>query len=161
MSISCKDNNIKVWDTKNLELIVNIEKINENGELDSACFLADKNQNFIISCNDGEEDLSEYIKVFDFNGRKIKEINNSNDISFSIDSYYDKKSNKNYIITSNCGYSKSYDYTKNKLYHKYFDNDKRGHSSFIIYNNKSVIKLMESSNDGNIRIWNFHTGKLL
>ena len=55
----------------------------------------------------------------------------------------------------------SYDYNKNKLYHKYFDNDKRGHSSFIIYNNKSVIKLMESSNDGNIRIWNFHTGKLL
>ena len=161
LSISCKDNNIKVWDVKNFQFIVNIENINTNGELDSACFLTDNNQNFIVSCNDGEEDLSECIKVFDFNGKLVKEMNNSNDISFSIDSCFDKKLCKNYIITTNCGYAKSYDYTENKLYNKYNDNDKRGHSCFIVYNNKNILKLMESSNDGNIRVWHFHTGNLL
>ena len=31
----------------------------------------------------------------------------------------------------------------------------------IIYNNKNIVKLIESVCDGNIRVWNFHTGKLL
>ena len=33
--------------------------------------------------------------------------------------------------------------------------------SIIINNNKNIIKLIESSGDGNIRIWNFHSGLLL
>ena len=162
ISISCKDNNIKLWNVYNLELIKNIENVNKEGELDSACFLTDNNRNYIISCNDIEDKkFSEPIKVFDFNGQKTKEINNSNERSFFIDSYYDKKNNKNYIITSNKGYAKSYDFQENQIYHLYQDTDNRGHFSLIIYNNKNIVKLIESVCDGNIRVWNFHTGKLL
>ena len=43
-------------------------------------------------------------------------------------------------------------------YHKYYDKDNRPHCSIIIYNKDDIIKLIDSCDDGNIRIWNFHTG---
>ena len=78
-----------------------------------------------------------------------------------IDTYYDKKFSKNYILTGNYGYVKSYDYDENKLYHKYCDNNSKSHDSIAININEDLIKLIESSEDGNIRIWNFHSGILL
>ena len=162
LSISCEDNTIKLWDVNNLDLLLNIERINKIGELDSACFLNDNNKILIISSNDNEEnEISELIKIFDFNGNKIKEINNSNDNTFFIDSFFDKKFNKNYIITSNYGYIKSYDYNENKIYFKYYDYEKRGHFSLIVTDIEEEIKIIESVCDGNIRIWGFHTGILL
>jgi WD40 repeat protein len=47
------------------------------------------------------------------------------------------------------------------MYKLYCDNDKSAHDCVIINNFENVTKLIESSDDGNIRIWNFHTGKLL
>ena len=75
-----------------------------------------------------------------------------------IDNYYDKKSSKYYIITGNKGYIKS---NENKLFYKYSDNDNYSHMSFLIYDKEEIIKLIDSSRDGNIRIWNFHSGILL
>ena len=162
MSISCKDCNIKLWKVYNWECFVNIENIYKSGDLDSACFLSENSVNYIVTCND-EEDISksENIKVYDFLGNKIKEINNSNDIAFFIDSYYDKIFYKNYIITSNDGYMKSYDFSQNKIYRKYCDQDKRGHFSFLINIENGIIKIIESVCDGNIRIWDFNSGILL
>ena len=53
--------------------------------------------------------------------KEIKEINISNDETCFVDIYYDKELFKNYIIAGNEGYIKPYDYTNNKIYHKYFD----------------------------------------
>ena len=163
LSISCKDNNIKLWNLKNLELLTNINNINRKGELNSACFLNNNNQTFIISSSDVEEpDTPEPIKVFDLNGNNVKEIKNSKEITFFIDSFYDTTIRKNYIITSNVGYSKSYDFQENKEYQKYIsDDDKRGRFSINIYNSKNKVKLIESSCDGNIRIFDFHNALLL
>jgi len=160
MSVSYKDNNIKLWNVNNWKCILNLPNINNNGFLDSACFLNDKNNNYILTSNCYWGGISEHIKVFDFNGNKIKEINNSNDKTYFIDNFYDNITHKHYIITGNENYVKSYDYEKNELYQKYYDNDNRGHFSIIISNN-NIIKLIESCFDGNIRIWNFHYGLLL
>ena len=108
-----------------------------------------------------ENENSDPIKIYDLKGNQIKELNDSNLKTFFIDIYYDNKSSKNYIITGNVGYSMSYDYNKNKQYHKYYDDDKKGHWSIIIYEDQGIIKLIESSFDGNIRIWNFHSELLL
>ena len=100
--------------------------------------------------------------IYGFNGKKIKEFNdNINDKIFLIDIYYDKKSSKNYFITGNWGYVKSYDFNKNILYKKYCDNDKSTHYNIIINQKEEIVKLIESGGDGNIRIWNFHSGLLL
>ena len=162
MSLSMKDNNIRIWNINNFECIHNIIDINNAGYLDSACFLKDNNKIYIITSNSNRNCNSEYIKVFDLIGLKVKEINNSNDKTYFIDIYYDNILSKNYIITGNFGYVKSYDYTNNKTYHKYTDNDKVStHISIIIKNIKNIIKLIESSYSGSIRIWNFHSGLLL
>jgi WD40 repeat protein len=130
------------------------------GYLNSACFLNDNNKSYIIVCfaiyNTNE---SEPIKVFDFKGNKIKEINDSKDSAYYIDNYYDNDLLKNYILTGNLGYIKSYDYNENKIYHKYYENNNiYGHLSLIINKKKEITEIIESSYDGNIRIWNFHTG---
>ena len=162
MSISKNDNNIKIWNINNWECIQNITKINNNGWLASACFLKGNNNNInIITSNWNIDGDSENIKVFDLNGKKIKEINNSYDKTYFIDIYYDNILSKDYIIIGNLGFIKSYDYTNNQFYHKYNDNDECSHMSIIVKNINKIIKLIESSFDGNIRIWDFHSGLLL
>ena len=101
-------------------------------------------------------------KKFDFNGKAIDEIKNSIDRTLFIDTYYDSKSSKIYILTANNNNVKSYDYKKNAIYHKYEDiNNDKCHRSIIIYENDKLTNLVESSMDGNIRIWDFHSGILL
>ena len=138
MSVSMIDNNIRIWNANNWECIQNITNINKVGRLLSACFLKENNKIFIITSNLGNNNNSENIKVFDLNGYKIKEIN-YNEKTFFIDIYYDNRLSKNFIITGNQGYIKSYDYNNNQLYHKYNDNDKCNHMSIIINNNKKIL----------------------
>ena len=162
MSISSADNRIRLWNVNNWDCLLDISKINESSFLFSACFLYEKKQNYIITSHCNWLGNSEPIKIFDFNGNKIKEIRDSNEKTYFIDTYYDDISSKYYIITGNMNYIKSYDYNTNELYHKYYDNyDNKCHLSIIIKNNEKIIKLIESCQDGNIRIWNFHSGLLL
>ena len=163
LSISFYDNNIKLWNINNLECLINIRNINRYGFLYSACFLQENDQIYIITSNfvfGGT--YVESIKLYDLAGVNIKEINDSNYDTYTIDVYYDKKLLKNYIITSNYNYSKSYDYNKDESYHKYYDCDSSEHRCIILNDHdKDLIKLIESSSDGNIRIWDFHKGILL
>ena len=160
MSIAANINNVRLWDIKNWELLTNITNIYKTGYLYSASFLIDDNKNYIVTCNSSQK--SESIKVFDFYGVKNKEISNSNEDTYFIDTYYDKKLFKYFILTGNIGYVKSYDFSDNKLYYKYFDKgNNRGHDSIIIDDSKEMVKLIDSSGDGFIRIWKFHGGLLL
>ena len=160
MSISADSRNVRLWDIKNWELLTNITKIYSTGYLYSASFLVDDGKYYIATCNSSQK--SEKIKIFDFYGEYIKDISNSNEDTYFIDCYYDNKLNKYFILTGNISYVKSYDYKENKLYFKYADKgNKDGHDSIIVDNSKEVIKLIESSGDGFIRIWKFHTGELL
>ena len=163
ISISAYDNNIKLWNINNLECLLNLKDIYEYGFLYSACFLKDNgnNESYIITSNYNYSDNCELIKVFDFNGKKVKEINDTNDKTYFIDTYNDNQLSIIFIITGNKNDIKAYDYFKNEIYHKYDDNNNKGHYSTIIYNDENIIKLIELSDDKNIRIWNFHTGKLL
>ena len=46
----------------------------------------------------------------------MKEIDDSKDMIFKIDSLYDKKSSKNFIITCSYGSEKSYNFHENKFF---------------------------------------------
>ena len=81
-----------------------------------------------------------------------------------IDIYYDNILYKNYIITGNFGNIKSFDYNNNILYQKYIDikhKDINSYHSIIVKKIKEMVKLFASCEDGNIKIWNFHSGFLL
>ena len=156
ISISCEDNNIKLWNANKWECILNLENINFKGYLFSACFLKENNLKEIYIITSNAIEYPEPIKVFNLKGDKLKEINNKNDITYFIDVYYEN--NNMYIITGNLGYIKCFDYINDCIYHKYCDiDDNKGHCSLIIFDDK----LIDSGFDGNIRIWKFHTGFLL
>jgi len=159
ISISGEDNNLKLWDITNFNCLLNIQKVYKNGYLYSACFLCDNNNNYIITSKCfGDPEL---IKTFDFNGNKISELSNSNDNIIFIDTYYDNKLSKNFILTGNIGFVKSYNYNEDKVYHKYNDGGNAFHRNINLYENDSKISLLEICCDGNIRIWNFYSGELL
>ena len=164
ISISDRDNNLRLWNTYNWECIINIQNINDNGYICSSYIINDVNENYILSTNYNmmeQLDISEPIKIFNFKGEKIKEINDSNKKTFFIDTYYDMNNLTNYIITGNLYYVKSYNYNLNEVYHKYFDSDTGCHISITVYNEQGIVKLIESCSDGNIRIWNFHSAELI
>ena len=161
ISISSHNNNIKLWKSIDLILLYNFENINESGTLKSACFLNYKEQIYIIVSNSNNFDKAKPIKVYELNGNQKMEINNSKDDTYFIDVYYDNKLSKNYIITGNYYDVKSYDFDENKLYYKYFDQFSKDHCCVVINDDGEIIKLIESSKDGNVRIWDFHSGKLI
>ena len=159
ISISGEDNNLKLWDITNFKCLLNIQNVYKNGYIYSACFLCDNNNNYIITSKSfGDPDL---IKIYDFNGNKTSEIMNSNDNIIFIDTFYDNKLSINFILTGNIGFVKSYNYNENKIYHKYNDGGNAFHRNINIYEDNSKISLLEICCDGNIRIWNFHSGELL
>ena len=166
LSLSSSANNIKIWDIKYWNCLINIKNINNSRYIYSACFLKDKNKIHILTshcisnCNKNK-DKNELIKVYELNGNKIKEIKGSDYDTYFIDTYYDNNLNKNYIITGNYGYIKSYDYNNNEIYHRYCGNDNSNHISVVINYNEKNVNLIESCFEGNIRIWDFHSGILL
>ena len=160
ISISSWDNNIKLWNINNWEFLYDFKNIYKNGELYSACFLKDNNELYIIASNDNYPEKPGPVKVYNLKGKKIKTLNDSIERTFFIDTYYDNKFSKNYVLTGNQNYIKSYDYFNNKEYHKYSDNKYQYHCCILVINTEEVTKLMESG-DYEIRVWNFHSGELL
>ena len=167
MSISKKDNNIKIWNANNWEIICDISNANQNNFLYSACFLKLGNDINIITSNGKNlqsnqvHEEFENMKLFNLKGQLIKEISNTNDCTYFIDTYYDNNLNKNFIVTGNYNHVNSYDFDDNRLYHKYFESNNGIHPSVIINKTGEKIKLIESCEDGNIRIWGFHSGELI
>lgn len=165
ISISSIDNNIKLWNTNNWDCLYNFLNLNKSGTLFSGCFLNDNNNNYILTSNFNILKKVENIKIFDFNGNKINEIKDSNFNTYFIDCYYDNNLSKNFIITGNSDLIRAYDNNNNEIYKKYYE--KRGflnaHFSIVVYkdDNDNNIKLISSSFEGCIKIFNFHTGMLL
>ena len=161
MSISSDDNNIKIWNVKNFECLLNLQNVNNDGFLLSASILEDNSQNYIISSNCNWNGISEPMKIFDFKGNEINQIKNSKEEILFTEIFYDNKLSKKYIITGTSHYAKSYNYDNNEAYHEYYEIYNAFHFNIIIYNIDKIIKLLESGTDGYIRIWNFHAGTLL
>lgn len=164
LTISAEDNNIKLWaiNNKQWQIIQDFKNINKNGYLYSTCFLCDDNENYILTSNCNLSGSSEYVKLYDLNGNKVRDIIDLKDDTLFIDTYYDKKMEKIFILTGNNGNIKSYNYKENKIYKIYNDNDNNyGHKSIIINYKEGLAKMIESSEEGVIRIWNFHSGDLL
>ena len=161
ISISDRDNNLKLWNVNNWECIIEISNVNNNGFLCSACLLNEKDNIYIISSNCNMFGETEKIKVFDLEKNIIKEINDSDEKIYFIDSYYDKQNDKLYLLTGNMNYIKSYDYNQNNLFNRYFENESGVHISIITNFQNNLLTLIESCSHGFIKIWNFQSAELL
>ena len=159
ISLSPGDNNIKLWNMRNFQCILDIKKIYTNEFLFASCFLKNNNNNYIVTSN-WNIDYSEPIKIYDFQGNFVKNINNSNEAILSLEVYYDEERATNYIIAGTTMHVKSYNFEKNEEYHEYYDKT-TFHCNIIVLKEKNLVELIISCIDGNIRIWDFHSCKLL
>ena len=161
MSLSYRNNQLKIWNFKNWEEILNLKKIYQEGYLYSSCFLYYNYQIYFLTSNYEESKNPDFIRLYDLNGKMIETLNESNDNVYLMNSHFDKDKYNKYIITTHKGYIKSYDFNKNKLYCKY--QDKNNYSnifSYILYKDDGILKIIESSDNGFIRLWDFHSGNL-
>ena len=162
MTITASSNTINIYDFPNFNLILNFPKINKNGYLNTANFFSFEKKIYIMTTNYRWTGKNvEPISIYDLKKNKIKELKDSNENVSFVDSYYDKKISKKYIIASFSRYIRAYEYSENKIYKTYKDKYKSFHRNIIVNDYENEIKLIESGTDGYIRIWNFHKGDLI
>ena len=156
---SSYDKSVKVWSYKdNWSNIVNIQSASNGNYIYSACVLSDKNErkNYIInSCP------CEFMEVWDFNGKHIKEFGTNTESTYFVDSWYYNKNETYYIINANSVDVKSYVFKTGLLYKTYKTSPSNWHMSAIVYQLPEVTQLIESDGSGTVRIWDFHTANLL
>jgi len=157
----CADNSeIKVWDANKYTCLTEINKVYKKGEMLSVCLIFLDNGYNILTSN-FHVSSSFPIKMFDSKGNQIKIISQSNDKTYYMDIFNCEKRNIKYAITANENCVKSYNINEDRLYNKYSDNDNIEHSYFILNEYENCIKLMESSKNGFLRVWNFDSKELL
>ena len=162
LSLSSGDNNIKIWNLKNWECILNIKNIYEMGCILSACFLLDKhlNYNYIVICNF----FMYNIKLIDIsqNIEKNQVIENEINTNLFIDTYYDIDQSKYYIITGNNWNVNSYDVSQKSLYRSYETINSTNHKTVQIFSDKKkLVKIFFPCKEGYILIFNFHSGEMI
>ena len=151
--------NIKIWNINKIECIYNLS-IKKIGNEFFPSFFRIKNQIYII-INTGN-----YIEIYNLNGNLIKEMYHSShsQLKIILDNYDDYILNDNYIIGGEDFAIYSYDYNMDKLYHIYYEinSDDLQFNLFDIniYNKKDNIFLLGVYRNI-IRIFNFHSGKIL
>ena len=126
-----------------MESILDIKIDDQKGFIFSVYCINDNNENYLIISN---HIFASYvpIRIYDFQGNKINELNDSNINTYCMYTYYDKNLDKNFILTGNEGCSTSFDFRENKLYHEYKDEDDEIHCSLTIHAYDNA-KLIDSS----------------
>ena len=160
MTISVKENNLKVWDANIIECIFNIKR-NILNDFILGCFLIENDLINIIIKNHS----SKLISIYDLNENKINKLDlpsdYSKDSTFYIDTYHDRKASKNYIITGNRDDMISFDYNELKIYKTYNKKMLKFYNSLIIYEDNEKVNLIGACLFGFITIWNFHSSQLI
>ena len=157
---SSYENCIKVWNIENTDApIVSIEKPHSCGFIFSCCILSHEklNENYILSSADNDS-----IKVFDFNGKFVKEGLKFNGYINLLSTYYDKKEDKFLVIDANSRNIEVFDFNDLTKTYKYFKlKIDCVHSYFIIHETENQVQLIDSNMNGFIHIWDFHTAECL
>lgn len=159
-SICC----VKLWELRKTHIIciITIKNIyNEDGSYSSLIFFSEILKSELIIISSFKE--KNYIKLYDVKNQEFTELKESNDYgTVFVDTFTDKKTLNEYVISGNDKYIKSFDIYNNSLYNKYQNNDSDSrHISAIVFPDGNITKLIEVSYDHNLRIWDFHSGNQL
>ena len=137
---SSYENSIKVWNIENTDApIVSLDKPHNCGFIFSCCILSHEkmNENYILSSADNDA-----IKVFDFNGKFVKEGIKFNGYINLISTYYDKKEDKFLVIDANSRNIEVFDFNDLSKTYKYFKlKIDCVHSYFIIHETENQVQL--------------------
>ena len=154
---SSYDKHIKIWELKTFQQILSIPSIHLDNYVYSVHILCDQkeNTNYVITSSQNDR-----MKLYDFKGTYLGFFGLNNENTFFIDTYYDSKKETYYVINATSSDVKSYIFKTRDLYQKYEGFPQSWHMSAIVNEVNGQQILIESDGNGNIRIWDFHSGKL-
>ena len=145
---------LKIWNINDFECL---QYFSFNNYKIDACLLSHITGNYIALVN-------KLFQIFVFNYKKflLKKINTEYNNNFII-SYYDSIESKNYIIVGTDYSVDSYDFNSNLLYQRYQEYNQKNFSkhNLILNDKEKIIKIIDCDYAKYIRIWDFHSGKLL
>lgn len=155
---SSYDYSIKVWNLKTFipEILIKYPYLRKN--IFSACLLIDEHfgRNYVIaSCP------NDFMKLYDSNGKYRLSFGISDGNTFFINSYFDIKTKKYYIINGNANDVRSYNVKNGQLYQRYQGFPRCFHTGSVIFESKTETTLIEIDGNGYIRLWNFHNANLI
>ncbi len=157
---SSYDKSLKLWNLEKDEPLLTIENAHTNGFSFSPCILSNEKlpENYIIS---GADD--EYIKIFDFQGKFLDKQIKVGDYVNYLDTYYEQDKGKIYIINGTSRGLRVHNFDDCSVYNTYLEKDPSPHAYIILYKNenKNRMELIDADMKGFIRIWNFHSAKLI
>ena len=157
---SSYDKSLKLWNLEKDEPLLTIENAHTNGFSFSPFILSNEKlpENYIIS---GADD--EYIKIFDFQGKFLDKQIKVGDYVNYLDTYYEQDKGKIYIINGTSRGLRVHNFDDCSVYNTYLEKDPSPHAYIILYKNenKNRMELIDADMKGFIRIWNFHSAKLI
>jgi len=155
---SSYDRTVKVWDLKKFSQITSIINAHSGYYIYSVSILCNEkeNCNYIITSAPNE-----YMKVWDFSGKLIRTFGQNDESTYFIDTYYDTKDKKYYIINANSSDVKSYSFKTGLIYRRYNGSPHTWHMSALVNETKDLTVLLESDGNGYIRMWDFHNSELI
>ena len=166
VSISDIDCITKIWLYKktSLSCILNLGNIYNNGMIKGACFVPYDSMIFMFVINYENNNKGDNIKLINIETNKIFVFQNTNQPSNQIESFIN--SNKVIIIVCTFSCIKSYIFDPLSLtlslYKEYIDKNESEHIYFEIFTHDDFqAKIIDSDNNGNIRIWDFDSCVLL
>ena len=153
---SSYDRSVKVWNIQeDWANIVKISPAHTAYYIYSVSILCDENncKNYVITTAPNE-----FTKVWDFNAKFLRDFGVNNESTYFINTYYDYKQEKYYVLNANSVDVKSYDFETGNLYKSYKGFPQTWHMSALVFEINDIQQLIESDGNGYIRTWNFHTG---
>ena len=158
---SSRDNSIKLFDISNeWKNILKIENIGDNNDdeyfpINSVCLLTFNNIDYIVtSCS-----LDSYLKIFNLDGKKVKNFGEQIERVNYINYYYDNKNNVCYIITLSNEVN-SFLFETGKLYKNYYISEETFIDNYVISEIENKINLIFSSKN-KFFLYDFIKGDLL
>ena len=155
---SSHDRNVKIWDISDFSCKLTIYGSHMSNHIYSVSILFEENKNMnyvITSCP------NDFMKIYDFSGKLLQKFGQMDENTYFLDTYYDNKTKKYFILNGNSTDVKSYNFKDGEIYQIYKGLPLSWHMSVIIHEKNEQQILIESDGNGYIRMWEFHTANLI
>ena len=152
------DYSIKVWNIKTFLCETWIKNVYAKKNIFSACLIINEYSSHIYivtSC------VNDFMKIYDLKGRYRFSFGHCDENTFFVNSYFDIRNKKFYVINGNANDVKSYNAKSGELFKRYIGLPRCFHTGAVIYETKTETILIEIDGNGYIRMWNFHTANLI
>lgn len=151
----------KVWDCQDFSNVLTLQNCHSGSYLYSGLLVFDAlrpESPLVLTVAPNEN-----IKVWDFAGALVNQINATADYTYYLNVWYDERNstekNNIYIINANSKDVKIYDYRTGKVYKTFYNTEQQSawHMSALVEYIGQKPYLFESDGQGNLRVWDIET----